>query len=406
MIQTEGKKQAVRIAITTYILNMGGISNFIIELGKFLKSKGYVVSVICTDRKGNWYQRIEQEGLHGKYFNSGIYEWIPFGRILFARRIGAYMRKQSFDFIINNHSFYIHAAAGYFYDLSRIIHVVHNQLEQMVERESDPLSDKVVGVSPRIEELAGRYLPAKVLTCILNGISLPEEAAKPYDNCSDRPGDILFVGRIDNRQKAVFMIPDILGRLLLRHKGVRLTVVGEGPDLDKLRQLTARRSLTEHIRFTGRVAPAGVEDYYREHKILLLPSNFEGHPLTLMEAMAHACVPVSSLLPQCTDICIEQGSSGYLVEPGKADEFAQRIAELLGSPDLLNLQSKNAAKRARDHFSSSLSHGKYLELIQSFEGREMKRNKTTLINRKYLSWKEMVPFRGVLFFKRIILKAF
>ena len=379
---------------------MGGISNFIIELGKFLKSNGFEVSVICTDSKGNWFNRIHQEGFQGKYFNSIIYEWIPFGRVLFARKIGRYMRQQSFDYIINNHSFYIHAAAGYMIDRSRIIHVIHNQLEQMVERESDPLSDRVVGVSPRIEELARQYLPEEKVTSILNGISLPGKTPQEYRNCADRPKDILFVGRIDNRQKAVFLIPAIMAYLFDRDISVKITIVGEGPDLEKLKQLTADKSLSEYVSFKGRVDPDKVSDYYDKHKILLLPSNFEGHPLTLMEAMAHGCVPVSSLLPQCTDICIEQGSSGYLVDVGKADEFGQRIAELIANRDLLNNLSKNALTRARDHFSNTASHQKYLELIQSFEGRKMERAGYPLINRKYMTWKEIVPFRLVLFLKR------
>lgn len=394
-----------RVAITTYILNMGGISNFIIELGKFLKSKGFEVTIICTDRKGNWYRRIQEEGFLGKYFSSRFSEWIPFGRILHARWIGRYMRKQSFDFVINNHSFYIHAAAGYLFDRSRIIHVVHNQLEHMVEREADPLSDRVVGVSPRIENLASRYLPPALVTSILNGIPLPDPATLEKKDCSDRPGDILYVGRIDNRQKAVFQIPEIIISLIERGMKVQMTIVGEGPDLEKLKQLTADRVLPDYIKFTGRVDPLTVADYYREHKILLLPSNFEGHPLTLLEAMAYGCVPVSSLLPQCTDICVEQGSSGYLVEPGRVEEFAQRIAELLASSEHLNLLSKHAIQRTRDHFSSTISHGKYLSLLQSFEGRELKRSGFPLINRKYMTWKELVPFQLVLFVKTYFLKT-
>ncbi len=384
---------------------MGGISNFIMELGKFLKSKGFEVTVICTDSKGNWYPRIQEEGFQGKYFYSRIYEWIPFGRILFARRIGRYMRRQSFDYILNNHSFYIHAAAGYMFDRSRIIHVVHNQLEQMVERESDPVSDKIVGVSPRIEELARQFLAPALVTHILNGIPLPDSDSEDDKNCSDRPGEILYVGRIDNRQKAVFLIPAIMNSLHKRGIRSKITIVGEGPDLEKLKQLTADSLLSDYIRFTGRVDPVRVSDFYREHKILLLPSNFEGHPLTLLEAMAFGCVPVSSLLPQCTDICINQGSSGYLVEPGRVDEFAQRIAELLASSELLNILSKNAKQRAREQFSSTIAHGKYLELLQSFEGREIKRESVPLVNRKYMSWKELVPFQLVLFVKRYVLKA-
>ncbi len=384
---------------------MGGVSNFILELGKFLKTNDFDVTIICTNKKGNWYERIRQEGLEGVYFNSIIYEWIPFGRIIRARKIGRYMRKQSFDYIINNHSFYVHAAAGYFFGGSRIIHVVHNQLEHMVEGESDPLADKIVGVSPRIEELALQHLEAHKVTSILNGIKLPAEIPEEYQPCSKRPKDILFVGRIDNRQKAVFLIPDIIQYLLDRDIRTSITIVGDGPDFEELRHRIEERSLSDYIQLTGRVEPEKVSEYYFTHKILLLPSNFEGHPLTLMEAMAHGCVPVASLLPRCTDTCVDQGDTGYLVEVGKVNDFGHGIWDLLSSDFLLNKMSKKALSSAWDRFSSVHAHQKYLELLESFEGKEFERKRFPLLNRKYMSWKEMVPFQLVLFIKRKLLEA-
>jgi len=384
---------------------MGGISTFILEFGKFLKSKGYEVSVICTDGKGDWYERIGQEGLQGRYFSSRFWEWIPFGRIIFAGRIGRFMKKEAFSFVINNHSFYIHAAAGYFYGSSRIIHVVNNQLEGMVEREADPLADKIVGVSPLIEDLARQHLPDRKVTSILNGIHLPGALPGKFERCSDRPGDILFIGRIEDRQKGVFRIPDMMEYLLERECKAGMTVVGDGPDSQALKQMVESRSLSEYIRFTGKVDAAQVSGYYASHKILVLPSNFEGYPHTLLEAMAHGCVPVSSLLPQCTDICVEQGESGILLEPEDTAGFSRAILELLEDRERLNLMSQRARNRAREQFSNAVSHQKYLELLESFEGTTMEREHVPRINRKYLSWKELVPFQMVLWVKRKVLKA-
>jgi len=275
----------------------------------------------------------------------------------------------------------------------------------MVERESDPLADKIVGVSPRIEELALRHLDAQKVTHILNGIKLPKEIPGQYKKCSDRPKDILFVGRIDNRQKAVFLIPDIIQYLLERDIRTSVTMVGDGPDFEELRQRIEERSLSEFIHLTGQLEPEEVSAYYFTHKILLLPSNFEGHPLTLMEAMAHACVPVASLLPQCTDTCVDQGKSGYLVEVGKVNDFGHGIWELLSSKKLLNKMSENALSIARERFSSVHTHQSYLKLLGSFEGREFDRKRFPLLNRKYMSWKEMVPFQLVLFIKRKLVEA-
>jgi glycosyltransferase involved in cell wall biosynthesis len=389
-----------KLALTVYKLNMGGISTFILELGKSLKSKGYEVSVICTDGKGDWYERIGQEGLQGRYFRSRFWEWVPFGRFIFAGRIGRFMRKEAFDYIINNHSYYIHAAAGYFYGRSRIIHVVNNQLEQMVEREADPMSDKIVGVSPFIEELARQHLPERMVTSILNGINLPGELPGAVEHCSDRPRDILFLGRIEDRQKGVFQIPEMLEYLLEREFRTGMTVVGDGPDFLALKQMVETRSLSEYITFTGKVASSQVSEYYASHKILVMPSNFEGFPHTLMEAMSHGCVPVSSLLPQCTDICVEHGKSGILVELGNTAGYGKAIMELLEDRERLNNMSQQALIRAREEFSNARCHQRYLELLESLEDTMREQGRVPLINRKYLTWKEVVPFQLVLWVKR------
>ena len=182
-------------------------------------------------------------------------------------------------------------------------------------------------------------------------------------------------------------------------------MVGDGPDFEELKQMVVDKSLSDYILLAGKVEPEKVSEFYDAHKILLLPSNFEGHPLTLLEAMAHGCVPVSSLLPLCTDICIEQGKSGYLVDVGNTSGFAQRILELLGDGNLLNGMSKNALVKAKNQFSSDITHQKYLDLLESFEGEKMQRPKFPLLNRKYMTWKEMVPFQLVMFVKRKILKT-
>ena len=403
MNQTTSHNRAASLALTAYKLNMGGVSNFILELGKFLKSRGYEVSIICTDGKGDWFHRIHEEGLKGAYFSSRVYEWIPFGRILHARRIGRYIKENAFDYVINNHSFYIHAAAGYFYGQSRVLHVIHNQLEHMVERECDPLSDKVVGVSPRIEEMAGKHLPAGMVTHILNGITLPGPAKEKAGACSERPQDILYVGRMDNRQKAVFLIPEIMDYLYTLGERTSITMIGDGPDFNEMKRRVEHGSQRGSIQVLGKVAPEEVGSYYRSHKILLLPSNFEGHPLTLMEAMAHGCVPVASLLPKSTDTCVEQGVSGYLIEVGNVKGFGKAVLDLLTNGELLDRMSKIAEETARDEFSNSRTHEKYLEILQLLGESEMQRDRQPLLNRKYMSWKELVPFQLVLFVKRRLL---
>jgi hypothetical protein len=61
--------------------------------------------------------------------------------------------------------------------------------------------------------------------------------------------------------------------------------------------------------------------------------------------------------------------------------------------------------RAGKYFSNTHTHQKYLDLLKSFEGKKIQRARSPRINRKYLSWRELIPFQMVMFIKRRILKA-
>lgn len=99
---------------------------------------------------------------------------------------------------------------------------------------------------------------------------------------------------------------------------------------DRIRADAERAGLSERVVF---VAPTGrVEDYFRAATIFVLPSVREGMPIALLEAMASGLPCIASLLPGATDVLIEDGRNGRLVEPGNADGFANAIRALLSDP--------------------------------------------------------------------------
>ena len=106
------------------------------------------------------------------------------------------------------------------------------------------------------------------------------------------------------------------------------------------RQFEADAALAREIRrradesgFGDRVifaAPTNqVHDYFRAADVYALPSKREGLPIALLEAMACGLPCVASRLPGATDVMIEDGVNGRLVEPGDAAAFASALSELI-----------------------------------------------------------------------------
>ncbi|CUH42219.1 glycosyltransferase [Ruegeria atlantica] len=92
-----------------------------------------------------------------------------------------------------------------------------------------------------------------------------------------------------------------------------------------------------------------LENTFQAVDIYTLSSHWEGLPLTLLQAMASGCVPVSTTVDGCAE-AIETGVSGLLVAPGAPDEMAAALDTLLSSPESMPAMALAARQRVLDLF--------------------------------------------------------
>ena len=123
---------------------------------------------------------------------------------------------------------------------------------------------------------------------IPNGINVPDALAQ---RPAASPLRFLFVGRLTD-QKGLDRVTSLLTGGALG----TIDVLGDGPERA---DLNAR--FGSAARFHGRVAPEAVMREMAASDVLLLPSRWEAHPFTLLEAMAVGCVPLVQQLPELVD---------------------------------------------------------------------------------------------------------
>ena len=82
----------------------------------------------------------------------------------------------------------------------------------------------------------------------------------------------------------------------------------------ELEQLIVAEGLGHLVEMRGSQPIEAVYQAMQAHHVLLLPSIFEGFPLVIVEAQANGCVPVASHLAGITDMAIEDGVSGLLLD--------------------------------------------------------------------------------------------
>jgi phosphatidyl-myo-inositol dimannoside synthase len=126
--------------------------------------------------------------------------------------------------------------------------------------------------------------------------------------------------------------------------GVQYLVVGEGPDLPRLQQLTTRLGLEGRVKFLGRMAFSEIVELYNLADLFVLlsreePPDVEGFGLVFLEAAACGLPSVGGRSGGIPD-AIEEGQSGWLVDPCNTQEIAATIIDLLKSPERLQRASE------------------------------------------------------------------
>jgi glycosyltransferase involved in cell wall biosynthesis len=143
---------------------------------------------------------------------------------------------------------------------------------------------------------------------------------------------IITVARLDSG-KGIHNLIDSIGLLTERYPSIGCLIVGWGPELENLRRRVLQRSLTDHLRFIGYVAPERVPSFLKSSDIFVLPSNLEGLPSSVLEAMACG-LPVVMCLEASSFADSVRKFGAALIVPSEPKAIANAIGSLLVNPEL------------------------------------------------------------------------
>lgn len=216
-----------------------------------------------------------------------------------------------------------------------------------------PSLDMIIAVCHRIaHDLEKKHaIPGNRLRIVYNGVDAPETPPPRTTRTDGDPFRLLFAGRLTDSHKGIFLLPEIVRTLVERGIDAHMTVVGDGPDKQKLDSLIRKRRLEGRIELPGSVSLDDISAFLQSADCYVLPSRYEGCPNALLEAMAAGCACVVSRLTGSTDHLIEDGKSGYLAEVGSVASFSDRIARIAGNPDLGGQMGLAAHRRAATLYS-------------------------------------------------------
>lgn len=138
---------------------------------------------------------------------------------------------------------------------------------------------------------------------------------------------IIMVSRLDNVQKDFDTLIKAFKIVNQKRKDIKLYLLGEGPDREKIENMIKDEDLQEYIKLLG--VKRNPYPWIKNSKLLVHSSRYEGLPTVLIEALILNKIVISSNCPTGPREILDNGKYGSLVEVGDCNSMAQEILELL-----------------------------------------------------------------------------
>ena len=187
----------------------------------------------------------------------------------------------------------------------------------------------------------GKKLDAKREFVIPNGIDDPFPGLAVSQTrpaiTPQRKLRILFVG-ILRESKGVSVLIEACGKLAARGVPFEVEMMGQWNSnefADSVRQRMQDLGLNEHVRFLGLLTGDEKFNAYRRADVLCFPTFFNNETFGVVLVEAMACgLPTVSTRWRAIPAVVDDGQTGFLVEPHDADAVADKLAILANDADL------------------------------------------------------------------------
>ncbi len=223
-------------------------------------------------------------------------------------------------------------------------------------------SDAVVVVSQAMKKHAASLGgDPKKISVISMGVDATNTFA-PSSHQSRHDKELLFVGRLI-AQKGLESLVRALPQVSKFHPDITLTVVGRGPQEQRLRELSRALGVVRNVRFLGAVANERLPELFRRAAVCIFPSVMEeGFGLVCAEALACECPVIASDLAAVREIVVD-GETGLLFPRADSDELARKILVLLANPVLRHTLGKAGREFVSQRFDWQMIAQRYCELL-------------------------------------------
>jgi glycosyltransferase involved in cell wall biosynthesis len=240
------------------------------------------------------------------------------------------------------------------------------RLKSELDRACARMAD--VRISTANAHLAGLQFRRGSAVVIHNGVAEPDaprlarlrsDRRNTLSQLSLPPSRALvgMVGRLSPEKRGDLFLA-MARQMATGQSDLHFVIVGGGDQRSGLEALATRLGIRQRVTFVGLVQD--MTPMYAVLDVLVQPSDTEGTPRTVIEAMAHRVPVVATRVGDVADL-LGHGDAGALTSPGDAAALALRVTGLIEEPQRARVQAERAYSRYRDLFTVGTMHRRVAE---------------------------------------------
>jgi len=233
--------------------------------------------------------------------------------------------------------------------------VYSNQIEKLKNRRKKILieADRVIAVSQFIAGIAKKIgVNDNKIKVIYNSIDFMNSSDINMDAVESikakyggRAKIIIAACRL-TPWKGVDGIIKILPQLKEKVGNINLLVLGQGQELNNLKQLVDKFAINSNVHFLGKVDHSEILNYFKAADLFILNTNYEALSHTILEAMKAGAPIITTNIGGNSEV-IENGEDGLLVNYNKQEELLEAAIKILTNQQLADGLLNNAKDKLK-----------------------------------------------------------
>jgi len=337
-------KERKKVIFTLPAWEISGVNTFVENLIADLNNRGYNAYLLFTSNHALYTRREFMPDIPYRFLGSDeIYpeRW---------KKFIDYMESEAPCVFVPNYDYFASAICPALSNDISILGVLHSDDYEHYEHayRLGLFWNRMVSVSKVIEKKMLDYNPRfkEMSSVIYYGIDAPLKRKMPTKR---ETFSIVYTGRIVKVQKRILDFIEIVEKLEKTGIDYIFTFIGDGPDYWEFKigmeEMAKRNNIKEDkIRILARQPIEKVYDELSKAHAFALCSDFEGLPLSLLEALSFYCVPVVTEIESGITEVLEHNKSGLISKIGDADGFVKNLVNLASDVKLQKKLGENAFK--------------------------------------------------------------